>query len=62
VPSGSAVTITAVSNADNAIVSTSNVNITSASSSHGGAMDPFTLLCEAVTLGAALWLRRREAV
>jgi serine protease len=62
VPSGSAVTITAVSNADNTIVSTSNVNITSPSSSHGGgAMDPFTLLCEALALGAALRSRRRKA-
>jgi hypothetical protein len=62
VPSGSAVTITAVSNADNTIVSTSNVNITSPSSSHGGgAMDPFTLLCEALALGAALRSRRGAA-
>jgi serine protease len=62
VPSGSAVTITAVSNADNTIVSTSAVNITSPASSHGGGMDPFTLFVEALALGAALRLRRRQPV
>jgi serine protease len=61
VPSASAVTITAVSNADHTIVSTSTVNITSpGSGSHGGgAMDPLTLLGEALALGAALSSRRR---
>jgi hypothetical protein len=59
VSSASAVTITAVSNADNTVVSTSTVNITLPQSSHGGgAMDPFTLLGEAVALGAALASRR----
>jgi hypothetical protein len=54
VPSGSAVAITAVSNADHSVVSTSIVNITSPGSHGGGAMDSFTLLGEALALGAAL--------
>jgi serine protease len=59
VPSGSTVAITAVSNADNAAASTSIVNITSPSGSHGGgAMDPFTLLVDALALGAVLRSRR----
>jgi hypothetical protein len=57
------VSITAVSNADNTILSTSTVTITSSTSSHGGgAMDPFTLLGEALALGAALRSRRRSSV
>jgi len=59
VPAVSAVTITAVSNADQTLVSTSVVNITSPPSSHGGgAMDPLTLLGEALTLVAVLTSRR----
>jgi len=59
VPSASAVTITAVSNADHMVLSTSTVNITSPpGSGGGGAMDPFTLLGEALALGAALSARR----
>jgi hypothetical protein len=57
------VSITAVSNADRSAVSTSIVNITSPPGSHGsGATDPFTLLGEALALGAALSSRRREPV
>ena len=59
VPSAAAVTITAISNADNTVLSTSIVNITSPSGSGGGgAMDPFTLLGEALALGAAVSSRR----
>jgi hypothetical protein len=55
--------ITAVSTADNTIISTSIANITSPAGSHGGgAMDPFTLLGEALALGAALRSRRRSSV
>jgi serine protease len=62
-PSRAAVSITAVSNADRSAVSTSIVNITSPPGSHGsGATDPFTLLGEALALGAALSSRRREPV
>jgi serine protease len=59
VPAASAVTIAAVSNADQTLVSTSVVNITSPPSSHGGgAMDPLSLLGEALTLVAVLSSRR----
>jgi serine protease len=62
-PSGSMLSITAVSTADNTIISTSIANITSPAGSHGGgAMDPFTLLGEALALGAALRSRRRSSV
>jgi serine protease len=55
VPAAPAVTITAISNTDQSILSTSTVNITSPpGSSGGGAMDPLTLLGEALALGAAL--------
>ena len=57
--SPSQVTISAVSNANNSVVSTSVVSITSSTSSHGGALDPFTLLGEALALGAAMSSRRR---
>jgi serine protease len=58
VASAAAVTITAVSNADHSVVSTSIVNITSPGSHGGGAMDPFTVLGEALALGVALSSRR----
>jgi serine protease len=59
VPAAPAVTITAISNTDQSILSMSTVNITSPSgSSGGGAMDPLTLLGEALALGAALSSRR----
>jgi serine protease len=58
VASASAVAITAVSNADHSVASTSIVNITSPGSHGGGAMDPFTLFGEALTLGVALSSRR----
>jgi hypothetical protein len=57
-PSGSAVSITAVSKADQTVLSTSTANITSPGTHGGGAMDPFTLLGEALALGAALCSRR----
>jgi hypothetical protein len=60
VPNGAPVIITAVSNADRTIYSTSVVNFSpSPGSSGSGAMDPITLLGEALALGAALRLRRR---
>jgi serine protease len=59
VPAAPAVTITAISNTDQSILSTSTVNITSPQgSSGGGAMDPLTLLGEALALAAALTSRR----
>ncbi|MFL6603833.1 MAG: S8 family serine peptidase [Steroidobacteraceae bacterium] len=57
-PKPAAVTITAISNTDHAVVSTSTVNITTPGSHGGGAVDPFTLLVEALALGAALGSRR----
>jgi serine protease len=54
-PSPSTVTIQAVSAANQSVMSSTNVTITSPSSSHGGgAMDPFTLIAEALALGASL--------
>jgi len=60
VPSVSVVKITAISNVDNTVLSTSTVAITTSSSGFGGggAMDPFTLLGEALALGAAVRSRR----
>jgi hypothetical protein len=59
VPSPSQVTIKAMLNANQSVVSTTNVNITAPPSSHGGgAMDLFTLIGEALALGAALASRR----
>jgi serine protease len=60
VPAAPTVTITAISNQDHSILSTSTVNITSPPSSHGGAIDPLTLLGEALALGAALGARCRS--
>jgi hypothetical protein len=57
-PTPAAVTITAISNVDNTIVSTSTVNITTPGSHGGGAVDPFTLFGEALALAAALGSRR----
>jgi serine protease len=59
VPSPSQVTIKAMLNANQSVISTTNVNITAPPSSHGGgAMDLFTLMGEALALGAALASRR----
>ena len=57
-PTPAAVTITAISNVNNASVSTSIVNITTPGSHGGGAVDPFTLFGEALALAAALGSRR----
>jgi len=62
VPAAAQVTITAASTVDQTIVSTATVNITSPSGSHGGgAMDPLTLLGEALALGTALICRLRSS-
>jgi len=64
VPSPSTVTVEAVSAADQTVMSSTNVAITSPSTSHGGgAMDPITLIVEALALGASLLARsyRRRA-
>jgi serine protease len=59
VPSPSTVTVQAVSAANQSVMSSTNVTITSPSSSHGGgAMDPVTLIAEALALGASLAARR----
>lgn len=62
VPTDSQVTVTAVSVADQTIMSTVNINITSPPSSHGGgAMDLWTLLFEGLALGVAFAARWRFA-
>jgi serine protease len=59
VPSPSTVTVEAVSAADQTVMSSTNVSITSPPSSHGGgAMDPVTLIVEALALGSAFASRR----
>jgi hypothetical protein len=56
------VEIEAVLNADQAVVSTTNLSITSPSSSHGGgAMDLLTLIGEVLALSVALISRRYYA-
>jgi hypothetical protein len=61
VPPAAQVIVTAVSNVDQTVVGSASVNIASPSGSHGGgAMDPLTLLGEALALGAALAARRRH--
>jgi hypothetical protein len=62
VPSSGQVEIEAVLNADQAVVSTTNLSITSPSSSHGGgAMDLLTLIGEVLALSVALISRRYYA-
>jgi serine protease len=60
VPAGSVVTIKAISNADQSVVSSTQVSITApaASKGGGGAMDPLTLLAEALAASAAIAVRR----
>jgi len=59
VPANAPVIVTAVSNADRTIYGTAVVNFTPAPGSQGGGgMDAFTLLVEALALGAALRSRR----
>ncbi|MEA3182748.1 MAG: serine protease [Gammaproteobacteria bacterium] len=60
VASSTEVEIDAVLNSDQTVVSKTNLSITSPSGSHGGggAMDPLTLIGEALALGAALLSRR----
>jgi serine protease len=62
VPPASQVMVTAVSNADQAMVSSSTVTISAPAGSHGGgAIDPITLFAEVLALGAAVGARRRHA-
>jgi serine protease len=62
VPPAAQVIVTAVSNVDQTVVGSAGVNIAAPSGSHGGgAMDPVTLLGEALALGVALASRRRYA-
>ncbi len=59
VPAGSVVTIKAISNADQSVMSTTRVSITAPPSSHGGgALDSLTLTVQTLALGAALASRR----
>jgi serine protease len=58
-PPGGQVTITAVSNADQTVLATATVTVTTPPSSHGGgAMDPLTLLGEGLALAIVLARRR----
>jgi serine protease len=64
-PSGSQVSITAISNADQTVSASATLNVTippaAASHSGGGAADPLTLLGEALALSVAVAARRRRA-
>jgi len=63
VPSAAQVTVTAVSTADQTLVSTATVNLTAPPSSHGGgAMDLWTLLVEGLGLAVALAARWGRAL